>query len=159
MNRQEAERLIEQYAKPILGFALKRCACIQDAEDLAQEIALKVFRALLQHEEIKDAGKFIWTAAHHALANYYRGAKGRHIGAAPEAIERLADDGRDIVSELAVREAEQRLRQEIAYLSELQRRIVIAYYFENKKQSAIAEELGIPCGTVKWHLFEAKKEL
>lgn len=158
MNRQEAERLIEQYAKPILGFALKRCACIQDAEDLAQEIALKVFRALLQHEEIKDAGKFIWTAAHHALANYYRRAKGRHIGAAPEEIERIPDK-QDIVSELVLRESEQRLRQEIAYLSEQQRRIVIAYYFENKKQGAIAEELGIPCGTVKWHLFEAKKEL
>ena len=50
-------------------------------------------------------------------------------------------------------------RQEIAYLSKLQRRIVIAYYFENHKQADIASELGIPLGTVKWHLFEAKKEL
>ena len=51
------------------------------------------------------------------------------------------------------------MQLEIAYLSKLQRRIVIAYYFENKKQAAIAEELGIPVGTVKWHLFEAKKDL
>lgn len=158
MNRQDAERLIEQYAKPILGFALKRCACIQDAEDLTQEVVLRVFRALLQHEEVKDAGKFIWTAAHHALANYYRGARGRHVGIAPDEIERISDK-QDIVSELVLRESEQRLKQEIAYLSDLQRRIVIAYYFENKRQSAIAQELGIPCGTVKWHLFEAKKEL
>ena len=52
-----------------------------------------------------------------------------------------------------------RLQTEIAYLSKLQRRIVIAYYFENRKQADIATELGVPLGTVKWHLFEAKKEL
>lgn len=52
-----------------------------------------------------------------------------------------------------------RLQTEIAYLSKLQRKIVIAYYFENRKQAEIARKLGIPLGTVKWHLFEAKKEL
>ena len=51
------------------------------------------------------------------------------------------------------------MHKEIAYLSKLQRKIVIAYYFENKKQETIATELGIPLGTVKWHLFEAKKNL
>ena len=51
------------------------------------------------------------------------------------------------------------LQIEIAYLSKLQRRIVITYYFENRKQADIATELGVPLGTVKWHLFEAKKEL
>ena len=56
-------------------------------------------------------------------------------------------------------ESIRRLQTEIAYLSKLQRRIVIAYYFENRKQADIARELGIPLGTVKWHLFEAKKEL
>ena len=36
---------------------------------------------------------------------------------------------------------------------------MIAYYFENHRQADIARELNIPLGTVKWHLFEAKKEL
>ena len=42
-----------------------------------------------------------------------------------------------------------RLQSQIAYLSKLQRRIVIAYYFENRKQTDIAKELDIPLGTVK----------
>ena len=41
----------------------------------------------------------------------------------------------------------------------MMRRKTIAYYFENRKQADIARELDIPLGTVKWHLFEAKKEL
>lgn len=56
-------------------------------------------------------------------------------------------------------EALERLQYEIAYLSKLQRRIVIAYYYENRKQTEIASELGISPGTVKWHLFEARKKL
>jgi sigma-70, region 4 len=50
-----------------------------------------------------------------------------------------------------------RLQTEIAYLSKLQRRIIIEYYFENRKQTDIEIELGIPLDTVKWHLFESKK--
>ena len=50
MNRQDAERTITEYLKPIFGFALKRCKSIQDAEDLSQEIVLKAFRAFLIRE-------------------------------------------------------------------------------------------------------------
>lgn len=47
----------------------------------------------------------------------------------------------------------------MAYLSKLQRRSVIAFYYKNKKLNAIADKLDLPLGTVKWHLFEAKKDL
>lgn len=69
MNRQDAEKTITEYLHPVFGFALKRCKSIQDAEDLAQEIAAKAFRALLAREDIADTGKFIWTIAHNALSN------------------------------------------------------------------------------------------
>ena len=160
MEKQEADRLAAAYLKPIFGFALKRCKNRQDAEDLTQDILLKAFRALRMREDVEDVRAFVWTIAHHALSNYYRDNKQQGIGVSlEEAAGSLCDRGPDIVSDLALRETTEKLRGEIAYLSRLQRRIVIAYYYENKKQSRIAEELGIPVGTVKWHLFEAKKEL
>lgn len=61
MNRQDAEKSVAGYVKPIFGFALKRCKNRQDAEDLSQEITLKAFRALLAKEDIVDMDKFIWT--------------------------------------------------------------------------------------------------
>lgn len=159
MKRQDVEKTITEYLKPIFGFALKRCQSIQDAEDLSQEIAVRAFRALLIRDDIADMGKFIWTVAHNALSNYYRDAARSIIGVSiDEAAELIAapdpetEDGEG-------GETMDRLRSEIAYLSKLQRRIVIAYYFENRRQADIAKELGIPVGTVKWHLFEAKKEL
>ena len=72
MNRQDVEKTITEYLKPVFGFALKRCRSIQDAEDLSQEIAVKVFRTLLTKDDVVDVDKYIWTVAHNALSNYYR---------------------------------------------------------------------------------------
>ena len=157
MKRSEAERILEPWVKPVLGFALKRCKTPEDAEDLSQEIILKVYRALLLRDDVEDAEKYIWTVAHNALCNYYRSASRSMIGVPVETLADLPAETAEDAGETA--EAVDRLKQEIAYLSGMQRKIVIAYYIDRKKQEQIARELGIPAGTVKWHLFEAKKEL
>ena len=159
MNRQYAEKTLTEYLKPIFGFALKRCKSIHDAEDLSQEIAVKAFRALLIRDDIADIGKFIWTIAHNTLSNYYRDTAKNMIGVSIDEVSELIEDPDFDIDADDNSEAVSHLRTGIAYLSKLQRRIVIAYYFENRRQADIAEELGIPLGTVKWHLFEAKKEL
>lgn len=159
MNRQDVEKTITEYLKPIFGFALKRCKSIHDAEDLSQEIAIRAFRALLVKDDVVDMGKFIWTVAHNTLSNYYRDTAKSMIGVSiDEVAELIADPDSELDTDDNT-ETIRRLQTEIAYLSKLQRRIVIAYYFENRKQADIATELGVPIGTVKWHLFEAKKEL
>lgn len=159
MDRQGTEKIIAEYLKPIFGFALKRCKNIHDAEDLSQEIAIRAFRALLIKDDVADIGKFIWRVAYNTLSNYYRDTAKSVVGVS---FDEVADRISDPYSEIAIddnAESIHRLQTEIAYLSKLQRRIVIAYYFENRKQADIARELGIPVGTVKWHLFEAKKDL
>ncbi len=158
MTRQNAEKIITEYVKPIFGFALKRCRTLEDAEDLSQEIVLRAFQALLKRDDINDVSKFIWTVAHNALSNYYRDSA-KCITGVP------LDDLTDILASPDPSEdsdnndAVKRLQHELAYLSKIQRKIVIAYYFDGRKQSDIAKSLNIPLGTVKWHLFEAKKEL
>ena len=159
MNRQDVEKTITEYLKPIFGFALKRCKSIHDAEDLSQEITIKAFRALLVKDDVTDMGKFIWTVAHNSLSNYYRDTAKSMIGVSVDEVAELIADPDSALDTDDNTETIRRLQTEIAYLSKLQRRIVIAYYFENRKQADIATELAVPLGTVKWHLFEAKKEL
>lgn len=67
MNRQDVEKIVTEYLKPIFGFALKRCKNIHDAEDLSQDIVTNAFRALLIKDDVSDMEKFIWTVAHNAL--------------------------------------------------------------------------------------------
>ena len=159
MNRQDTEKIITEYLKPIFGFALKRCKNAHEAEDLSQDIVLKAFRALLIKDDIVDVSKFIWTIAHNALSNYYRDAAKSVIGVPIDEVAEIIADPDSMLADDDNADTIRRLQSEIAYLSKLQRKIVIAYYFENRKQSDIAKDLDIPLGTVKWHLFEAKKEL
>ncbi len=159
MNRQDVEKTITEHMRPIFGFALKRCKTIHDAEDLSQEIMIRAFRALIVKDDVADMGKFIWTVAYNTLSNYYRDAAKSMVGVSIDEVAELIADPNSEPDTDDNTEAIHRLKTEIAYLSKLQRRIVIAYYFENRKQADIARELGIPIGTVKWHLFEAKKEL
>ncbi|MBE6784610.1 MAG: RNA polymerase sigma factor [Ruminococcaceae bacterium] len=160
MNRADAEKWTTEYLKSVFGFALKKCRSIEDAEDLSQEIMAKVYVALLKRDDVEDVSKFIWTIAHNCLSNYYRDNKHSFAGVPIGDMEDyLYDDKPSVESSLVEREEVSKLYSEIAYLSKLQRRIVIMYYYENKKQEQIAKGLNIPVGTVKWHLFEAKKEL
>ncbi|MGM9624180.1 MAG: RNA polymerase sigma factor [Eubacteriales bacterium] len=159
MNRENAEKLITEYLKPIFGFALKRCRNVYDAEDLSQEIVIKAYRALIIKDDIADTGKFIWTIAHHTLSNYYRDSSKRMSGISIDAVADMMADPESVLDADDDAGIIRRLQSEIAYLSKLQRKIVIAYYFENRRQADIAAALDIPIGTVKWHLFEAKKEL
>ena len=159
MNRENAEKIITEYLKPIFGFALKRTKSVQDAEDLSQEIVLKAFRALLIKDDIENVDKFVWTIAHNALSNYYRTTAKSIIGVSIDEVAEVIPDPDSMLTDEDNADTVCRLQSEIAYLSKLQRRIVIAYYFENRRQADIAKELDIPLGTVKWHLFEAKKEL
>ncbi|MDE7283552.1 MAG: sigma-70 family RNA polymerase sigma factor, partial [Lachnospiraceae bacterium] len=151
VNRQDVEKTITEYLKPIFGFALKRCKSIHDAEDLTQEIVTRAFRALLIKDDVADMGKFIWTVAHNALSNYYRDSAKSMVGVSIDEVAELIADPYSEIDSGDNTELIQRLRSEIAYLSKLQRRIVIAYYFENHRQADIARELNIPLGTVKWH--------
>lgn len=158
MNRKNAEKIITEYMRPVFGFALKHCRTVQDAEDLSQEIMFKVYHALIRNDCIENHSSFIWRSARNALANYYRDNSRRYIGISSDDIAALiADESADILDDLITDETARRLHMEIAYLSKMQ--IVAAYYFHGEKQSAIAARLGIAPGTVKWHLFEAKKEL
>ncbi|MBO5842641.1 MAG: RNA polymerase sigma factor, partial [Clostridia bacterium] len=126
---------------------------------MSQDILLKAFRALLIKDDIGDVSKFIWTISHNALSNYYRDAAKSVIGVSIDEVAEIISDPDAMLAHDDNADTIHRLQSEIAYLSKLQRKIVIAYYFENRKQADIAKDLNIPLGTVKWHLFEAKKEL
>lgn len=162
MNRQDAEAVVTANMRAVFGFAFRRCRSPEDAEDLAQEIVLRAYQVLLARDDIREPTRFLWTVAHNALANYYREGARSVAGVPLHEVEEVIPDPdteSDPFAKKAQDEALRRMRRAIAYLSETRRRILVAYYFEHRRQADIAAELGVPVGTVKWHLFEAKREL
>lgn len=153
MEREQAAAFLHGQMKPVYGYCLRRCASAQDAEDLAQEILLKAC-AMLQRGDVADPVRYLWTIARNALANHYRERARCTVGVPAEAV-----DDTDLPSAFMAQEEVRRLHDELSRLSRQQREIVVLHYFHGMKAADIAAALSIPIGTVKWHLFEARKEL
>lgn len=153
MDKETAEAFLHAQMKPVYGYCLRRCATLHDAEDLAQEILLRAYAALLRRR-IPDPLRYLWTVARNTLANHYRERSRCTVGVAADML-----DEADFTAALTACEETQRLHAELARLSRQQREIIVLHYFHGMKQADIAARLALPLGTVKWHLHEAKKEL
>ena len=165
MNHSKARRiiveeLIESWLKQIYGFSLNNTSNQQDAEDLSQEIVYKLYKVLLVRDDIENLESFIWRVAHNTLANYYRSKSRMGIVVDIKDIQDcLIDQNKSPEEQLAQKQDINRLQDEIAHLSRLRRQILIHYYYDGLSQEQIASLLSLPVGTVKWHLFEARKEI
>ena len=155
--RLQAENITLSYLDALYAFARKRTASLEDAEDLAQEIGLKLYKALLVRDDIRSVEKFVWAVAHHTLANYYRDRL--YVGDIDLFREILADASLNPQEQAEKRDAENRLRRRIAYLSQHQRQVILLHYYRGCTVSQIAHQLSMPEGTVKWHLSAARTEL
>ncbi|MBQ2952594.1 MAG: RNA polymerase sigma factor [Clostridia bacterium] len=154
MDRETAAAFTQAQMQPVYGYCLRRCASVQDAEDTAQEILLRTLAALVQRDDIPDPTRYLWTIARNTLANHHRTRARCTVGVPPDA----ADDS-DLPAALLAREEICQLHEGVARLGRQQRQIVSLHYFHGLRIAEIARELGIPAGTVKWHLHEARKEL
>ena len=174
MDKQNADRILTEYLQKIYGFALSRCRDSFEAEELASDITYEVYLSLLRDGEIYNVNAYVWRISQYVFARWAekkRIMRERGGISVDEIMEQVAaaeakmphalidrDDAER--AERAAREDSLRLlRREIAYLGETQRKIVVAHYYGGQSVKAISESMDIPVGTVKWHLFDARKTI
>lgn len=157
MKKDEADRVIEQYVKPVYGFAMNKTRNISDAEELAGRIILQAYDVLIKKDSFIDLNSYIFKIAHNVWTKY--------IDDKTKVINTLSIDEISIPSSLDIdkdilqSEISGKLRLEITFLSNQQREVVILHYYKGLKVKEIAEKLNLSEGTVKWHLYESKKEM
>ena len=155
MKKQEADKLIVEYLPKIYGFAMKKTFSYQEAEELSSDIVEEVYLSLLSAGEIFNLDGYVWRISEHVYSKFVSSKK---------KMEGISIDGMDFPDDTDVFEEDieqelDLLRREIAFLTQTRRKIVYSFYYENQSISAIAKEMGIPEGTVKWHLNKARNDL
>ncbi len=155
MKKQEADKIIIQYLPKIYGFAVKKSFSYDEAEELSAEITVEVYTSLLCIDEISNIEGYIWRISEHVYSKYVASKK-KHQGVS---IDNVFFPYYEDFSKLEVQEEIDKLRLEIAFLNEMRRNIVYSYYYKNQSIHSISARMGIPVGTVKWHLNKARKEL
>ncbi len=157
MEKNQADFIIKQYIKPLYSFSLRKTNDNNKAEELASIIVSQVYASLRSKDDIIDVNAYIYKIARNVYARFYSDIKTQQGNLDIEELN--LDSGKYTEDSYDKSEECRLLRREIAYLSAQRRKIVIAYFYQHKKIAEIANEFNMSEGTVKWHLFECKKEL
>lgn len=155
------EQLILNYADRIYGFAYSKTKNYHQAEDLAQDILVQLWLCdrRVDFDSIENMDAYIYRICSYTWSNYFR--KNKPMWNAvnnADALDFFADS-EDIEENYIKNELYERLRQEVMYLGKIRREITVLYYYENRSGDEIAEKLGIPASTVRWHMAKIKETL
>lgn len=162
MEKQELDEKITEASKAIFSYCMARTSSRYDAEDLAQDIVLEVYRSAANIRDDKAFYGFMWAVAGNVYRQWCKKRqKDREGGFADELPEDdlLQDSGAADAFEAVLGEDSDilLLRRELVLLSEKYRRAMILYYLENKSCAQIAGILSVSEAMVKYLLFKARK--
>jgi RNA polymerase sigma-70 factor (ECF subfamily) len=159
-HREAFEVLVAQYQEKVFRLAWTMMQNETAAQDMTQEVLLRVWKALPNYQGNSSLSTWIYTITRNTcLTEISRRAK-RHwvslddpeAGALAEQIQiqdapdSSAGQGLDIQAMLR-------------RLPEKFRQVITLYYLEEQSYEEVAARLGIPIGTVKTYLHRAKKQL
>ena len=144
--------LVDQYKNLVYAMVYRMVNDRNQADDLAQEVFLKVHRGLPYFRGEARLSTWIYRI----VANVCVQARIRRRESQPAA--GLPDRGAPDAS-FADLELRDRLEKAIIQLPDQYRILIAAHYLRGVQYEALAESLNMPLGTVKTHLYRAKKLL
>lgn len=153
MDKQELDEKVKEMAKVLLSYCSARTSNHFEAEDLAQDIILEIYKS---YHSIRNADAiygFIWAVAGNVYKQWCKNkAKSKEC--------ELTDNLLDVEERLNENNSTlYLLRRELTLLSDKYRKAIILYYIENKSCSEISGCLSISESMVKYLLFKSRQIL
>ena len=161
--------LMERYQNRVLSVLYNALGNREEAEDLTQEVFLRIFRARHGYQPTAKFSTWVFTITHNLAMNARRSRKFRRtvpidsresgpLGARPQ--EQLVQEpGRDAASQLERSEVAELVRHAVEQLNERQRMAVLLNKFEDLGYAEIAEIMGMTPSAVKSLLARARTSL
>src|SRR3982750_1837784 len=156
--------LLEKHRSPVVHFLYRRGQNGPVAEELAQEVFLRVYRSRATYEPTAKFTTWLFRIATHLALNSLRDRKNERLQDSLDddsgELPRQGSDRRPSVEQALVHEARmQEIRSAIAKLPDKQRAAVLMHKYEEMEYSQIAKVLGCSESAVKSLLFRAYETL
>jgi RNA polymerase sigma-70 factor (ECF subfamily) len=148
-----ARELVERYQSDVLAVCRRLLGHAHDAEDVAQEVFLRVFRSLSRWDSGRPLRPWVLGIAVNRCRTWIgrRGRAAEPVDFLHEAPDRRpADDSAELARE--IRAAVDALRGEY-------REVFVLFHEQGRAYEEIAGAVGRPVGTVKTWLHRARLEL
>lgn len=154
-DRAAFARLVEAHYDFIFRTACKWCGKRSDAEDIAQEVCIKLAAALKTFDGRSAFTTWLYRVTLNAVRDHQRAnaRRGRNLDALTEVSDRSADPDQEASATM------KELWAAVIELPDQQRDSVMLVYAEEMTHAEAAEIMGVKEGTVSFHIHEAKKTL
>ena len=164
MEESAFNNLLREHKNQVFTYAFYVLRNREDAEDVTQEVFIKVWRNL---EEIDENRCVAWMmkVAHNQCINLIRKHKGssRHVEdlerAAAESIPAAGQSATDPALSFESRETQEKLLRALERLPVKTKSLLLLHYFQGLKYETIGEMLGMNVNTVKVDVHRGRRLL
>ncbi|MBR9974510.1 MAG: sigma-70 family RNA polymerase sigma factor [Bacteroidetes bacterium] len=166
-GKQDAyKRLMKKYHNAIAHLIMRMVGSQGDVEDLTQEAFIKAFNSLASFNDEFAFSTWLYKIATNNCIDFLRKRKlktfsiDRPIGDEEGGQQyEIRDDSHIPDSDILQQQQTSAIQRAIDGLPEKYRMVIVMRHQEEKSYEEIAEELDLPLGTVKAHIFRAREML
>lgn len=151
-NVDAFSQLINMYSNVVYAVLLSKINDFHSAEDLAQEVFIKVWNNLSQIKEPEKFGSWIVTMTRNQAIDWLRKSKPEQ-----ELLEDSLDLSESLEGEILRRESSRTVRIALNQLDEKYRVVAVMYFISGFNTKEISEFLGISLSAVESRLKRSKK--
>lgn len=147
MENEINEQIYQEYYPKVFGYLRSRVERIQDAEDLAQTVFIKVYSKMDMFDSEKSSiSTWIFNITRNTLIDHQRSMSFRNHDEIPET---MTDDSEDALDGLINEESLERLADALEQLTDEERDLIIMHYYNNYTMLKIADMMCRPYGQIK----------
>ncbi len=161
MDADRAERIVEAHQKRVFRLLASLVGRTNDLQDLAQEVFLRLFRALPLFRGEAQLSTYIYRIVLNVAQDEW--GRRRRPQLSSVSIDEngfaIADPASSAEHAIARREVLELVDTCLRNLSQPERAVFVLYHQEERNYQEIATILRIPIGTVRTHLHRARQKL
>ena len=148
----------EKYMEKLFYFCLKKTGSQVEADDLTQDIALRIITALNKGTIPVSFSAWVWQIARNRYSVWAKNKHDRNESVVDTDIGdyEIEDESDGLLDTMIHTEQMALLRRELAFIKSDYRNIVVAYYIENKSVRDIASSLSLSISAVQQRLHRAR---
>lgn len=152
-NLQQATLLFERYNKRIYNFLAKMAMDKTLAEDLTQNVFLRMIRYRASYREGAKFQSWIYQIARNVFADHYQQVKNKYSGLVD--VEKISDSMADNDESESLGENEALLQRSLAKLTEEQRELLVLTRFQHMKYEEVAVIMDTTVANIKVKVHRA----
>ena len=156
---QAFEEMVRAYQHRVFGVALRMLSSPAEAEEVAQEVFLRVHRSVAEFRGEAKLSTWLYAIASRVCLTRLTTAERRMIRRGEEALAKVPTPGDGPAGDLERSELEAALHCAIAELPEDRRIVVVLRDLEGLSYEEIAQALDLELGTVRSRLHRARMDL